>query len=87
MVSVQLGAVDWPRYSMFERRRYSRFSVKYNCDGRKISGAGGQCQWGTANAATATADWPWQVAGEMLKWMTDGKTLKPVIPTPSVKTA
>ena len=45
-----------------------------------ISGARGQSQRETANAATASAAWPWQVAGEMLKWVTDGKALKPVIP-------
>ena len=33
-----------------------------------------------AKAATATAAWPWQVAGEMLKWMADGRPVKPVIP-------
>ena len=34
----------------------------------------------TANAATASAAWPWQVAGEMLKWMTDGELIQPLIP-------
>ena len=33
-----------------------------------------------AKAATATAAWPWQVAGEMLKWVADGRPVKPVIP-------
>ena len=33
----------------------------------------------TANAATAKR-LPWQDAGEMLKWMTDGRPVKPVIP-------
>ena len=33
-----------------------------------------------AKAATATAAWPWQVAGEMLKWVADGRPAKPVIP-------
>jgi len=33
-----------------------------------------------ANAATASAAWPWQVAGEMLKWVADGKLVKPLIP-------
>ena len=33
-----------------------------------------------ANAATATAAWPWQVAGKMLKWMTDGKLEQLLIP-------
>ena len=33
-----------------------------------------------ANAATALAAWPWQVAGEMLKWVADGRPAKPVIP-------
>ncbi len=51
-----------------------------NRDAQMISGARGQGQRPTANAATATAAWPWQVAGEMLIWMTDGKALKPVIP-------
>ena len=45
-----------------------------------ISGARGHNQRPTANAATASAAWPWQVAGGMLKWMTDGKAVKPVIP-------
>ena len=34
----------------------------------------------TANAATASAAWPWQVAGEMLKWVTDGEPEQPLIP-------
>ena len=33
----------------------------------------------TANAATAKR-LPWQVGGEMLKWLTDGRPVKPVIP-------
>ena len=33
-----------------------------------------------AKAATATAAWPWQVAGEMLKWVAGGRPVKPVIP-------
>ena len=33
-----------------------------------------------AKAATALAAWPWQVAGEMLKWVADGRSVKPVIP-------
>ena len=33
----------------------------------------------SANAATAKR-LPWQVAGEMLKWMTDGKLVKSLIP-------
>ena len=33
----------------------------------------------TANAATAKR-LPWQVVGEMLKWMTDGKLVKSLIP-------
>ena len=34
----------------------------------------------TANAATALAAWPWQVAGEMLKWIADGDPMKLLIP-------
>ena len=34
----------------------------------------------TANAVTASAAWPWQVAGETLKWMTDARPAKSVIP-------
>ena len=33
-----------------------------------------------AKAATAAAAWPWQVAEEMPKWVTDGSPVKPVIP-------
>ena len=33
----------------------------------------------TANAATARR-LPWQVAGEMLKWVTDGEPEQPLIP-------
>ena len=33
----------------------------------------------TANAATAKR-LPWQVGGEMLKWMADGKPVKSLIP-------
>ena len=34
----------------------------------------------TANAATALAARHWQVAGEMLKWGTDGRPMKILIP-------
>ena len=34
----------------------------------------------TADVATASAAWPWQVAGEMLKWMADGRPVKPLVP-------
>jgi hypothetical protein len=34
----------------------------------------------TTNAATAKAAWPWQVAGEMLKWMADEEPVKSLIP-------
>ena len=33
-----------------------------------------------AKAATALAAWPWQVAGEMLKWMVGGMRMKLLIP-------
>ena len=33
-----------------------------------------------AKAATALAAWPWQVAGEMLKWMADGRRMMLLIP-------
>ena len=49
------------------------------CDAQKISGAGGHCPPYAANAATVSAAWPWQV-GEMLKWINDGKPVKPLIP-------
>ena len=58
-----------------------RLFCKYgNCDAQMISRARGGRLPKAANAATASAAWPWQVAVEMLKWMTDGKTLKIVIP-------
>ena len=56
------------------------FCKRANCDAQKISGARGHGQPASTSVATATAAWPWQVAGEMLKWQTDGKALKPVIP-------
>ena len=59
---------------------FNIFCKEGNCDAQMISGTRGHSQRPTANAATASAAWPWQVAGEMLKWMTDGKALKPVIP-------
>ena len=34
----------------------------------------------TAKASTALAAWPWQVAGEMLKWIADGDPMKLLIP-------
>ena len=33
-----------------------------------------------AKAATATAAWPWQVAGEMLEWVADGRPEQLLIP-------
>ena len=47
---------------------------------QRISRAKGLSLRVTANAATASAAWPWQVAGEMLKWETDGRPMKVLIP-------
>ena len=40
---------------------------------QRISRARGLSLRAAANAATAPAAWPWQVAGKMLKWGTDGR--------------
>ena len=56
------------------------FCKRANCDAQVIPGARGRRHWKPAKAATATAAWPWQVAGEMLKWVADGRPVKPVIP-------
>ena len=78
-----------PRYRVFRYRNWpfttAKAVFKFFCkagnrDAQMISGARGHNQRPTANAATASAAWPWQVAGEMLKWMTDGKAVKLVIP-------
>ena len=47
---------------------------------QRISRARGLRLRACANAATASAAWPWQVAGEMLKWGTDGRPMKVLIP-------
>ena len=47
---------------------------------QRISRARGLRLRACANAATASAAWPWQVAGEMLKWGTDGRPTKVLIP-------
>lgn len=47
---------------------------------QRISRARGLRLRACANAATASAAWPWQVAGEMLKWGTDGRLMKVLIP-------
>ena len=58
-----------------------RLFCKYgNCDAQMISRARGGRLPKAANAATASAAWPWQVAVEMLKWVADGRPVKPDIP-------
>ena len=47
---------------------------------QRISRAIGLNLRATANAATALAARHWQVAGEMLKWGTDGRPMKILIP-------
>ena len=44
-----------------------------------ILGAGGRCLRLLANVAAAKR-LPWQVAEEMLKWITDGKPIQSLIP-------
>ena len=63
------------------------FCKRPNCDAQMIPGARGRRLWKPAKAATATAAWPWQVAGEMLKWMTDGRPKDLLIPIAVGKTA
>ena len=50
------------------------------CDAQRISRARGLSLRATANAATAPAAWPWRVAGKMLKWRTDERPMKVLIP-------
>ena len=65
-------------------RRYKAvFKIFCKCAKRgtqRISRARGLRLRACANAATASAAWPWQVAGEMLKWGTDGRPMKVLIP-------
>ena len=66
-------------YYLFE----AVFKIFCKCAKRgtqRISRARGLRLRACANAATASAAWPWQVAGEMLKWGTDGRPMKVLIP-------
>ena len=65
----------WQNTAMFKI-----FCKRANCDAQMISGAGGRRLWTPAKAATGSAARPWQVAGEMLKWMADGRRMKLLIP-------
>ena len=55
------------------------FCKRMNCDTQMISGAGGRASEISANAATAKRS-PWQLAGEMLKWIADGQRRESLIP-------
>ena len=66
---------DWHTY----KERQAVFKIFCKCAKRgtqRISRARGLRLRACANAATASAAWPWQVAGEMLKWGTDGRPMK-----------